>query len=364
MAVKKDRSREGYGLLSGTVGIFLNVMLFVLKLIVGLAIGSVAVMADAFNNLADAASSIVTIVGFKMASKPADKDHPFGHGRIEEVAGLIIAMTMIFVGFEFGRTSIENIITPEALYFSWVAVGILVFGFAVKLWMFFFNKRLGKKINSNALLAVAADARIDCVISAFTVAAIFIAHLSSIYIDGWAGLLVSAFILYQGYSSARESISAILGKPANPETVQAIKAIILAHPDVLGAHDLVVHYYGASKAVATIHVEVDTTLPLSSCNKLSERLCADVLDQLGVSLTVHFDPVDTSCPKRAQVRAFLDEHHKDVHTHGFCVDDGKVSLKIQLPKGAEKEMQIAIEEGIKKMIGSEGVTISFEENWF
>jgi len=362
--VKKTRSRAGYGLLSGVIGIFLNFMLFALKLGVGLVIGSVAVMADAFNNLADAASSIVTIVGFRLASKPADRDHPFGHGRIEEVAGLIIAMTMIFVGFEFGRTSIENIITPEPLYFSWIAVGILAFGFIVKLWMFFFNRRLGKKISSNALLAVAADARIDCVISAFTVSAIFIAHFTSIYIDGWAGLAVSLFIFYQGYASARECISAIIGKAADPETVQAIKGIVSMHPDVLGAHDLVVHNYGANKSIATIHVEVDTALPLCVCHKLSEKLCADVLEELGISLTVHFDPIDTDCSRRNAVCAYLAGNYPNAHAHGFRVSKNGISLKIQLPKGFEKSEQSNIEENIKKVLSDANVTIMFEEDWF
>ena len=290
MGVKKARTREGYGLLSGIIGIFLNFLLFASKFVVGLVIGSVAVVADAFNNLADATSSVVTIIGFKLSAKPADKEHPFGHGRLEEVAGFIIAMTMIFVGIEFSRASISNIITPEPLYFSWIAVGILLFGFFVKLWMFFFNRRLGKKISSNALLNVAADARIDCVISAFTVAAIFITHLFDVYIDGFAGLAVSLFILYQGYSSAKQSISAILGSPPDPETVLAIEEIILAHAEVLGVHDLTVHNYGAHKNIATIHVEVDEKLTLQECSKISEEICGWVLEKLGIALTVHFDP--------------------------------------------------------------------------
>ncbi|MCL2168716.1 MAG: cation diffusion facilitator family transporter [Defluviitaleaceae bacterium] len=290
-AEKKPRSRAGYGLLSGIIGIFLNVLLFVVKLVVGLFIGSVAVMADAFNNLTDAAGSVVTIVGFKVAAKPADTEHPFGHGRMEEIAGLIISMVMVFIGFEFARTSIMNIFNPEPLYFSWVAVGILVFGFFVKLWMYIFNNRLGKKISSNALIAVAKDARIDCVISAFTVAAIFLAHFLGIYADGYAGLLVSLFILYQGYSSAKESVSALIGKPAEPEITSAIEALALSHEGVLGVHDLAVHNYGAQKNIATIHIEVDKNTPLTECFAISKSIEAKVFADLGVDITIHFDPI-------------------------------------------------------------------------
>jgi len=211
---------------------------------------------------------------------------------VEEIAGLIISMVMVFIGVEFARTSISNIFNPEPIYFSWVAIGILVFGFFVKLWMYIFNNRLGKKISSNALIAVAKDARIDCVISAFTVAAIFLAHFLDVYVDGYAGLLVSLFILYQGYSSARESVSALIGKPAPLATVVEIKSIALAHEGVFGVHDLIVHNYGAQKNIATIHIEVDKNTPLTECFAISKSIEARVLADLGIDLTIHFDPIE------------------------------------------------------------------------
>ncbi|MDR2167265.1 MAG: cation diffusion facilitator family transporter [Clostridiales bacterium] len=371
--IESKGSRQAYGVASGIIGIFLNFLLFVLKLVVGFVLGSVAVMADAFNNLADSASSLVTIVGFRMSAKPADKEHPFGHGRIEDVAGLIIAMSMIFIGIEFARSSIMSIIAPEPLNFSWVSVGLLVLGFFVKLWMFAFNRRLGRKIGSNVLHAVATDSRNDCIIAAFTLMAIFAAHLFGINADGPAGLVVSLILIHGGYKSARDSASAIIGKPAEKAIAQAIKEIVLGHEGVLGAHDLVVHNYGPGKNVATIHMEVDMHTPLNLCHDMADAVEAAVLAQLGISLTVHLDPIDTNCKLSDIVKIYLGENYPCANAHEFKKSDNFFKFELQLPHGFDKNLQNTLLAEIRQKIAEQEaettveIDIEFgfvEEDWF
>ncbi|MCL2575919.1 MAG: cation diffusion facilitator family transporter [Defluviitaleaceae bacterium] len=356
--------RKKYGFASGIVGVVLNTLLFLLKLAVGILLGSVAVMADAFNNLSDSANSIVTIIGFKISSKPADKEHPFGHGRLEDIIGLIIAISIIFVGLEFGRSSIVNIFSPQEINFSWVSIGVLVFGFFVKFWKMMFNYRIGKRIKSTALLVVAADSRNDCIISAFTVISILVAHYFGIYADGVAGLLVSIVLLFSGYKAAQEAISSILGKPSDKETADNIKKIVLAQNGVLGVHDLVVHAYGAVHRVATIHVEMDGDSTLETAHDIAAVAERAVLDKLGIGLTVHLDPIDTNCleliPLRDIVKAYFKNHCPKADAHEFRIvhNHNKLQLvfDLQLPQDLSVDEQKNLINGLKQQIG-DGVDI-------
>jgi cation diffusion facilitator family transporter len=371
--IESKGSREAYGVFSGIIGIVLNFLLFVIKLAVGFVMSSVAVMADAFNNLADSAGSIVTIAGFRLSAKPADKEHPFGHGRIEEVAGLIIAISMIFIGLEFARSSAIAIIFPEPLNFSWISVGLLVFGFFIKLWMYAFNRRLGRKIGSNTLLAVAVDSRNDCVIAAFTLTSILAAHIFGLATDGIAGLVVSLILIYGGYKSAKASISAIIGRPAEKATAQAIKEIALSHEGVIGVHDLVVHNYGPDKNVATLHLEVDMNQPLKLCHDIADAVESKILSDLGINLTVHLDPVDVNCKLTELIKNFLVLFCPRANAHEFRHSEGYFTFDMQLPHGYSQEDKNKLLEGIKEQVAKEGYDIGLiinveygfvEEDWF
>lgn len=334
---KTDKSREFAGFASGIVGIVANLLLFILKLLVGLTLGSVAVIADAFNNLTDTASSIITLAGFKMSAKPADKEHPFGHGRMEDVAALVISMVIIFLGIEFARSSISAIFNPEPLYFSWLSLGLLVAGFFVKLWMFFLNKRLGKKVGSVALKNIATDSINDCIITAFVIVSIVMAHAWGWHMDGWAGLAVSLILLLSGCKALREAASAIIGKPADKTTASAIKNIALSQSGVIDVHDLVVHNYGAGKNVATIHIEVDADTSLRVSHDIASQVEFDVLEKLGIPLTVHLDPTDIYDQNlhnfKGIVKSYLEARCSGAHAHEFVINNNNLFFDLQLPHG-------------------------------
>ena len=342
---KDAKLREQYGIASGIIGIFLNFSLFAIKLVVGLFLGSVAVMADAVNNLMDSISSIITIVGFKVSAKPADKEHPFGHGRLEDIAGLIIAILIIFVGFEFARSSLDRVLNPEEINFSWVSIGLLAFSFFVKIWMWAFNKRIGHRIKSNALLAVATDSRNDCVISVFTIVSLFVAHYFGIHADGVAGLVISVFFMYSGYKAAHGAVSSILGKPADKALANSIKEIVLGYDGVIGVHDLVVHEYGIAKRVATIHVEMDASINLGVAHEITDQAAKEVFKKLGIDLTIHLDPIDTKCPQLVPltivVRDFLKANYPLTDAHEFRVvceqPKSQLVFDLQLPHGISQK---------------------------
>ncbi|MCL2752565.1 MAG: cation diffusion facilitator family transporter [Defluviitaleaceae bacterium] len=355
---KDAQLRKQYGLASGIIGIFLNFLLFVIKLVVGLFLGSVAIMADAVNNLMDSASSIITIVGFKISAKPADKEHPFGHGRLEDVVGLIIAILIIFVGLEFARSSFDRILNPEDINFSWLSIALLSFSFFVKLWMYGFNKKIGRRIKSNPLLAVATDSRNDCIISIFTVSSLIVAYYFDIHVDGVAGILVSLFFIYSGYKAAHGAVSSILGKPANKELADSIKEIVLGYDGIIGVHDLAIHEYGMAKLVATIHVEMDMEKTLGNAHDIADKAAKDVLDKLSVDLTMHLDPIDVNCPHlgllKDLTRAYIAANCNDSDAHEFRISGTAPKLQLifdlQLPYGKPQSDIDALLSGLDNEI--------------
>ncbi|MCL2236486.1 MAG: cation diffusion facilitator family transporter [Defluviitaleaceae bacterium] len=355
---KVDENRQFAGVFSGVAGIVANLVLFVLKLLAGLFLGSVAVIADAFNNLTDMAASIITLVGFKISSKPADKEHPFGHGRVEDVAALIIAMVIIFLGAEFARSSILTILNPESLNFSWLSLGLLVFGFFVKLWMFFFNKVLGKRINSVTLKNVATDSINDCIVTVFIIASILAAHIWGLQLDGWAGLIISLILLYSGYKALREAASAIIGKPADKSIARAIKDIALAQTGVIDVHDLVVHNYGPDKNLATIHIEIDATTTLQKSHDIADQVEASVFSQLGIILTAHLDPVDINDQNlhnfKRIAKSYLEAHCPTAHAHEFQLSGDVLTFDLQLPHG--------LSEGVRQNLMKELITELKQDN--
>ncbi len=285
------RVRSAVGRLAGVVGIVCNVMLFVGKLAVGVLCGSVSITADAMNNLTDAASSIVTLVGFKLAEKPADSEHPYGHARFEYLSGLGVAALILVIGVELGKGSLEKILHPQAMEITLPALGVLVGSILVKLWLSGFNKKLGKKISSTALITTAADSRNDVIATGAVLVASLVEWLTSWKIDGFMGLGVAIFILYNGIALGKETISPLLGEAASPELQQLLVKEVSSHPLVLGYHDLMVHDYGPGQRFASLHVEMDSREDPLLCHEVIDNLERKCLQQHNIHLVIHYDPV-------------------------------------------------------------------------
>ena len=317
----KPRVRSGIGKLSGAVGIGCNLVLFALKLLVGTISGSVSITADAMNNLSDATSAIVTLVGFKLAEKPADDDHPYGHARYEYLSGLAVAAMIIVIGFELAKTSVEKILQPAAVEFTLPVAVVLLGSILVKLWLSLFNSSLGKYIDSSALLATAADSRNDVLATAAVLAAALIEWLTNWRIDGFMGLGVALFILYSGATLAKETISPLLGETASPQLRELIVGIVSSEPKVLGYHDLMVHDYGPGQRFASMHVEMDQKEDPLLCHELIDNLERRCLQEHNVHLVIHYDPVVTGDEEmdrlKAVVEQVLREMDSQISIHDF-----------------------------------------------
>ena len=285
--------RTAYGKLSGWVGIVCNLLLCAGKFIVGFLSGSVSITADAANNLSDASSSIISLFGFKLAEKEADDDHPYGHARYEYISGFVIAVLVLYIGVELLRGSIEKIISPTPVEFSWITIGVLAGSILVKLWMMLFNLKVGKLISSQALTATAADSRNDCISTLVVLIAALISHFTSVELDGWMGILVAVFILYSGINLVREAMSPLLGKAPDPEMVEDIRRRIMEYDGVLGTHDLMVHDYGPGRVFASVHVEMAAENDVLESHDIIDNIERDFL-ATGLNLVVHFDPIVTS----------------------------------------------------------------------
>ena len=324
---ERPEVRSRVGMLSGAVGIVCNALLCVLKLIVGVLSGSVAITADAMNNLSDAASSIVTLVGFRLAQQPADEDHPYGHARYEYLSGLAVAGMILVIGFELGKTSVEKILNPTDVLFSVPVCIVLVGSILVKLWLFLFNRYLGKMVNSQALLATAADSRNDTVSTLAVLAAGIVGTVFHLRIDGVMGLAVAAFILYSGVNMAKETISPLLGENASPQLRQQIVELVNACPEVLGYHDLMVHDYGPVQRFASMHVEMDQQADPLVCHELIDNLERACLRSYNVHLVLHYDPVVTGDAQldrmRTVVLELLQQQDARITIHDFRMVQGK-----------------------------------------
>ncbi len=299
---KSPTVRTAVGKLSGMVGILSNLLLFALKLMVGIVSGSVAVVADAMNNLSDAASAIVTLIGFKLAEKPADEEHPYGHARYEYLSGLAVAAMIIVIGFELGKTSVEKILSPEAVSFTVPAMILLLVSIGVKLWLSLFNRNLGRMIDSQALMATSADSRNDVIATSVVVLSAVVQMLFDITLDAWLGLAVALFILYSGATLAKETISPLLGENASPEMQELIIQVVTEEEKVLGYHDLMVHDYGPGQRFASIHVEMDQSADPLLCHELIDNLERKCLHNHNVHLVIHYDPVVIDDPELLRMR--------------------------------------------------------------
>lgn len=368
--------RGAVGKLSGVVGIVCNLLLFGFKLLVGTLSGSVSITADAMNNLSDASSSIVTLLGFRLAEKPADADHPYGHARFEYLSGLGVAAMILIIGFELAKTSVEKIINPAPVEFTVPVAVVLICSIGLKLWMCLFNKKLGNRIGSPALLATSADSRNDAISTAAVLFAALVERISGWQIDGFMGLLVALFILYSGINLARETISPLLGENGDPELQSNIVKLVTACPQVLGYHDLMVHDYGPGQRFASMHVEMDRREDAMFCHELIDNLERKSLEALKVHLVIHYDPVVVGDPEtdrlRESVLALLQQHDPRMKLHDFRMvkgtDHTNLIFDAVLPydwKGSEKALQSDLEAELTRQEGQRIYTvITFDKAGF
>ncbi len=354
------KARSAAGILSGVVGLICNLLLFAGKLTVGVLSGSVSITADAMNNLSDATSSIVTFIGFKLAEQPADEKHPYGHARFEYLSGLAVAAIIVIIGFELGKGSVEKIFHPAVTTFSVIMLPVLLGSVAVKLWLYLFNRRLGRRFGSQALLATAADSRNDCISTLAVLLAALLEHLTGFVLDGYIGLAVSLFILISGAKLAKETISPLLGENASPELQELIVDYIGSHPKVLGYHDLIVHDYGPGQRFASIHVEMDRCEDPLVCHELIDDMERECLQSHNIHLVIHFDPVITDDPELDRIHARVDEVLRQfdgrLMTHDFRMvkGDGHTNLifDIALPAALHKQ-QSDIQAYLDEMLAQE-----------
>ena len=352
--------RVAIGKLSGITGIVCNVLLFALKLFAGLLSGSVSITADAVNNLSDAASSVVTLIGFKLAEKPADNDHPYGHARYEYLSGRAVAAMIIVIGVELGKSSLQKILNPTAVDFSVPVLIVLGASIGIKLWLSLFNGKLGKKIGSSALLAAAADSRNDVLATAAVLAAGLIEHFTSCQVDGYMGAAVALFILYSGTMMAKETISPLLGENASPELRNLILETLRKEPLVLGYHDLMVHDYGPGQRFASLHVEMDQKEDPLLCHEIIDDIERTCLRDHNVHLVIHYDPVAVGDPKVDALRAVVEQAVKEtdqrMSLHDFRMVPGtghtNLVFDVVIPaqwKGQESKIRKAIDDALSAL---------------
>ena len=345
--------RERYGILSGGVGIFLNLLLSAGKLVAGLLTGSIAVTADAFNNLSDAGSSVVTLVGFKLAGQKADDGHPFGHGRIEYLAGLLVSLLILMVGVELGKSSIEKIIHPEDVAFSLLSVGILAVSILVKLWMCLFNRKLGKRIGSTAMEATATDSLSDVVATSAVLAGTLVGGLTGVSIDGWIGVVVAVFILRAGWGAAKDTVDPLLGSAPDPALVKGIQELVMSHRQVVGMHDLVIHDYGPGRRMCSFHAEVPQNADIMEAHDAIDHIEREILEKYGVETTAHMDPIATEDEGvnrlREQVRLLVKQVDDEMTIHDFRVTRGPQHTNLIFDVVVPRHCKLSDEEIVRQI---------------
>ena len=367
--------RAAYGRLSGIVGILCNLLLFAGKLIVGTLSGSVSITADAVNNLSDASSSVVTLVGFKLAEKPADEDHPYGHARIEYIAGLLVAGLILIIGFELAKSSVEKILHPTPVEFSAAVAVVLVLSIFVKLWMSLFNRKLGRQIHSPTLEATAADSRNDVISTAAVLVAAIVGAVAHLAIDGYVGLAVALFILWSGIGIAKDTINPLLGERESPELRETIVSEVRKSSKVLGFHDLMVHDYGPGRRFASIHVEMDQRENVLECHDIIDDIERECLEKHNVHLVIHYDPVITDDAElnhmKARVLEVLHGIDQRLSIHDFRMVRGpghtNLIFDMTVPftlEGKESEIKAQLDRAIATEPVKYYTVITFDEGVF
>ena len=324
--IKSPIVREKYGVLSGIVGIVCNLFLFAIKLSLGIVSHSVSVTADAFNNLSDMGSSLISILGFRLSLKPADPDHPYGHGRFEYVSALIVSGLILLMGFELIKGSVEKLIEKSTVEFTYISVAILAVSILVKLWMFLFNKKLGKTIDSDVLKATSKDSLNDSLSTLVILVAVIINLVFHINLDAYLGIALSLFIMWSGFNTAKESLNPLLGEPLDMETALEIEKVIMSFEGFLGIHDLVAHNYGPGRCFASVHVEVPANVNIVTCHEQID-ICEKMVEaKLGIVLTIHMDPVETDNQKLNEAKCVMCEEIQKLYPK-FSIHDFRMTPK-------------------------------------
>lgn len=330
--ILNPKVREQYGVLSGGVGIFCNIFLCIIKFFAGIITSSISITADAFNNLSDAGSSIVTLVGFRLAGKPADSEHPYGHGRYEYISALVISAVIIIMGVELFKSSVDKIIHPEAIDFSVASIVILVISIGVKLWMNLFNKKLGKHLDASAMLATAADSLNDCVATGVVLVSLLIGRYAHINVDGFAGVLVALFVLWAGWSTAKDTIEPLLGQAPDPVFVENVQKQITSHEEIIGIHDMIVHDYGPGRVIVSLHAEIPCDMNVMAAHDIIDTAEQEVREKFGCDISIHMDPVVVNDERTDSLKALLNGIVKNVDVrlsiHDFRITDGPLRTNL------------------------------------
>lgn len=348
---EKVSVRTAYGVLASIVGIFCNILLFIVKFIVGLTVHSVSVMADAFNNLSDAGSSLISFVGVKIASKPADEEHPFGHGRMEYISALVVSFLVLEVGFTFLKDSIHKIKSPEILNFQMFSILILILSIGVKLWLGLFNRKLGRKIDSKVMIAMFTDSMGDVLTTSATILSLLFFHFTKINIDGFIGIGVALVVMWAGIGIAKDTLEPLLGEAVDPENYKRIKNFVESYDGIIGSHDLIVHNYGPNRSMASIHAEVPNNADITESHEIIDRIERDAIENLGIFLVVHMDPIEIEDEHILNIRnttvALIQEIDPACSIHDFRVVDGKHQINLifdlVVPRDYAKEKQNEVE---------------------
>lgn len=357
--VENAKVRTNYGILSSFVGIGCNVLLSATKFVVGLLINSISITADAANNLSDAASSIISLVGVKLAGRPADKEHPFGHGRFEYLSALAVAFLILAVGFGLLQSAFKKILHPGELSVDPVLVAILCVSVLVKVWMMFFNRKLGKRINSTVMIATSADSRNDVVVTSATIISAIVTGTTGLYIDGYIGVLVSLFVMFSGFNIIKDTLEPLLGQAVERDVYEKVTRMVQGYDGIIGTHDLIIHNYGPTHRMATIHAEVPNNINFETAHETIDRIERDVLEKLDIFLVIHMDPVEVDNElvneKRDLVLGVIKELEAKATIHDFRLVNGEHQINLifdlvipySYSKDAEQKLLTNIVEAIR-----------------
>ena len=349
----KNALRQAYGMLCGILGIVLNVMLFTGKFVAGLLSNSIAITADAVNNLSDAGSSFVTLIGFKLAGQKPDTEHPYGHGRMEYISGLVVAAAILLMAYELAKDSVAKIIAPQETEFSWLVAGILLVSIGVKIYMFFYNHSVAKKIDSPAMAATAKDSLSDSIATGVVLISALISHYTSIKIDGYCGLLVAVLIFFAGYSAAKDTLNPLLGQKASEEFEQEIEDIVMAHEEVCGIHDLFVHDYGPGRQIISLHAEVPAEADIMMIHDVIDNIEKELREKLGCSATIHMDPIVTNDTHGTEMKGNMVRVVKSIDErltlHDFRMVEGPSHTNLIFDVVAPFDLGMTDEELVKEV---------------
>lgn len=355
--ISDKKVRERYGILGGILGVICNLFLFGLKLTIGTIMSSIAIISDAFNNLSDMGSSVIGIIGAKMSNMRPDKEHPFGHGRIEYISSLIVSFIIMLVGFELLKSSFDKVLHPALIEFNLVLIIILTVSMLVKVWMFSYNRYLGKTINSSVLKATASDSLNDVLATGGVILATVIGHLIKLPVDGYIGVIVSLLIMYTGFGIAKDTIGMLLGTPPAPELVEEINMLIMMGDGIVGVHDLIVHDYGPGRVMASAHAEVPDDVDIVKVHEVIDNVEQNIEQTLGIHMVLHMDPISTSCPAtlfaKEKVKNIIHDVDERLTFHDFRITDGENHINLIFDVVVPCDMKPADKEQVVKKICEE-----------